>query len=310
LKNGLPLKIISLNILLCNIWIYAFPTPIEAWGLETHKVINELACYTLPSSALKKFFFIHKEYISEHAIDPDVTFKELYGREEVVKHFINLDAYGTYPFRRLPRDYYQAVKQYGKEKIYQEGILPWWIIRLQEDLQRAMEQNDWQRVCRHASHLGHYIADLFMPLHTTENHDGQLTGNNGIHKRLEDGLVDSRIEQYRAHILRQLQIVQPIPFTLDEVFNILLQSYLLVPSILRADKEAFQGLVKFIYIPYLYYNHLDYSIGGMLKKQLIQACQLLGNVWYTSWLQAGSPLPPADIHLPGEAKILAPAPRE
>jgi hypothetical protein len=31
-----------------------------------------------------------------------------------------------------------------------------------------------------AADLGHYIADAHMPLHTSDNHDGQLTDQKGI----------------------------------------------------------------------------------------------------------------------------------
>jgi hypothetical protein len=31
-----------------------------------------------------------------------------------------------------------------------------------------------------AADLGHYIADAHMPLHTSDNHDGQLTDQNSL----------------------------------------------------------------------------------------------------------------------------------
>ena len=32
--------------------------------------------------------------------------------------------------------------------------------------------------------VGHYIADLHNPLHTIINYNGQFTGNDGVHKKI------------------------------------------------------------------------------------------------------------------------------
>jgi hypothetical protein len=269
-----------------------FPTTEAAsWGLKTHKVVNGLACEILPQSSLKTFFSIHKEYISEHAIDPDVIFRELYGNEEGIKHFINLDAYGPFPFEELPRDYQQAVRKFGREKIKQEGILPWWIMWSQKRLQQAMENGDWKKVRLKASHLGHYAADLFMPFHSTLNYDGQLTGNEGIHKRLEDGLVNARIEQYRPEIKKQLKEVLPVRVKSGDIFDYSLKSWLNVEIILESDREARKGILGFFDMSWLYYRGLDRKLKPIMIKQLTDACQLLGNIWFSTWIQAGKPKP-------------------
>lgn len=36
-----------------------------------------------------------------------------------------------------------------------------------------------------AGDLGHYLGDAQMPLHTSLNHNGQLTGQTGIHAFFE-----------------------------------------------------------------------------------------------------------------------------
>ena len=38
--------------------------------------------------------------------------------------------------------------------------------------------------------LRHYIQDAHQPLHATDNYDGQLTGNDGIHSRFERDLFE------------------------------------------------------------------------------------------------------------------------
>ena len=41
-----------------------------------------------------------------------------------------------------------------------------------------------------AGTLGHYVGDLGQPMHVTENYDGQLTGQKGLHSFFEEDLVD------------------------------------------------------------------------------------------------------------------------
>ena len=58
------------------------------------------------------------------------------------------------------------------------GVLPWnieWAARLVE----AMDARDREAIPRAAKDLGHYVADAHVPLHTTLNYNGQLTGLYG-----------------------------------------------------------------------------------------------------------------------------------
>ncbi len=45
--------------------------------------------------------------------------------EEPPRHFLDMDAYGPYPFKELPHDYDEAVKRYGVEFVQKNGTLPW-----------------------------------------------------------------------------------------------------------------------------------------------------------------------------------------
>jgi hypothetical protein len=48
-------------------------------------------------------------------------------------------------------------------------------------------QSEWLNI---AGTMGHYVGDLAQPLHVTENYDGQLTDQKGIHAFFEDAVVD------------------------------------------------------------------------------------------------------------------------
>jgi hypothetical protein len=44
-----------------------------------------------------------------------------------------------------------------------------------------MEEKNEAAILRLSADFGHYLGDLNVPLHTTMNYNGQLTGQEGIH---------------------------------------------------------------------------------------------------------------------------------
>src|SRR5262245_50280040 len=99
------------------------PRPAEAWGFEAHKYILERAIALLPPE-LRPFFEKYKTTIVEHAIDPDL-WRSAGWEEESARHFLDMDAFGPYPFKSFPRNFDDAVKQYGRDMIMKNGLLPW-----------------------------------------------------------------------------------------------------------------------------------------------------------------------------------------
>src|SRR5262245_36863925 len=96
----------------------------EAWGFEAHKYILERAIALLPPE-IRPFFEKHRVTIVEHAIDPDLWRTVGWDAEEGPRHYLDMDAYGPYPFKDFPRDRDQAVKKFGLEMINKNGLLPW-----------------------------------------------------------------------------------------------------------------------------------------------------------------------------------------
>ena len=50
-----------------------------------------------------------------------------------------------------------------------------------------------------AADIGHYIGDAHMPLHTSANHDGQMTDQKGIHSFWESYLPEHFGKGYNYH---------------------------------------------------------------------------------------------------------------
>ncbi|MCB0636020.1 MAG: hypothetical protein KDC54_05360, partial [Lewinella sp.] len=73
-----------------------------------------MAAFTLPPDMMP-FFRHHLEYLTDHAVDPD---KRRYAtKHEAVRHYMDMDHWGTYPFPDLPRDWTTALARYGELRL-------------------------------------------------------------------------------------------------------------------------------------------------------------------------------------------------
>src|SRR3712207_4840809 len=81
----------------------AISRPAAAWGFDVHKFILTGAIPLLPSE-IRPFFEKYRDSIAEHSIDPDL-WRTAGWIEEPPRHFMDMDAYGAYPFKELPRVY-------------------------------------------------------------------------------------------------------------------------------------------------------------------------------------------------------------
>ncbi len=261
-----------------------WPAPADGWGLEAHVLINRAACTTVPGP-LRRFFMRHQAFIGEHGKDPDTVFTVKEGEAERMRHWFDLDELDRFPFRNIPRNYEKALAKYGRERLKEAGLLPWRIAELYARLVQAMRESDWKRVPLFAAHLGHYVADGHQPLHTTTNYDGQLTGNQGIHKRFEHEMIRRHLGQYQdlaAFTQRAQRTADPVGFT----FDFLIDSYVWVDNLLRADTLARLGVHGY---HDAYYAALHVFAGKLAKLSMAQAATDLGSLWYSAWIEAGQP---------------------
>ena len=122
-------------VLLFALWV---PLPLQAWGLDVHRLITGRAIDLLPN-AIRPFFEKHRSFIVEHSVDPDL-WRNVGFIDEPPRHYLDLDSYGAYPFRELPRDRQAALQKFGQEKIEQEGQLPWRVDEIYGRLVQAFQQ--------------------------------------------------------------------------------------------------------------------------------------------------------------------------
>jgi len=176
------------------------------WGFFVHKKINKHAVFTLPPP----MFAFYKHYIhflTENAVNPDKRRYVIEG--EAPRHYIDIDHYGDSALWEMPRYWRQAVELYDEEVLMQHGILPWHIYSMKHALTEAFRQKDVYRILKLSADIGHYIADANVPLHTSENYNGQLTGQEGIHGLWETRLPELFLDSYDFFTGRAAYINDP-----------------------------------------------------------------------------------------------------
>ena len=279
------------------------------WGFFAHQRINRLAVFTLPPELIG-FYKENITYITEAAVNPD---RRRYAvEEEAPRHFLDVDHYGDTALATLPRDWKEAVAKFGEDSLQAHGVLPWHIFRMYLQLRDAFMVRDPALILKLSAEIGHYIGDAHVPLHTTENYNGQLTGQEGIHGFWESRLPEVFSSEYDFFVGRAEYIDNPRA----AAWEIIAASHALVGRVLEEEKKladkygekkhSFEtrgnATVKVYAIEYsrAYHRMLD----GMVEAQMRASIKRTGDFWFTAWVDAGQPDMKALIdHRPSEAEL-------
>ncbi len=266
------------------------------WGFWAHKRINRIAVFLLPPGMID-FYKQNIEYITEHAVDPD---KRRYALpDEAPRHYIDLDHYCTYPCDDFPRKWRDAVARYSEDTLKAYGIVPWHIQTMLHRLTDAFKAKDKNRILKLSADLGHYIGDACVPLHTTENYNGQLTDQVGIHGFWESRIPELFAEDYDYFIGKAEVIDKP----LDHTWRTILQSHAALDTVLSFEKELgnrFPSDQKYAYesrgqsVVRVYSKEFSkaYSdmMQGMVERRMRVAIKMVADFLYTAWVDAGQPI--------------------
>ncbi len=269
-----------------------------SWGFAGHQRINEFAVYLLPPE-LQAVFMQHLPYIVSQAVAPD---QRRYAVEaEAARHYIDLDHYytkGQDPFWNLPQNWQEAVDCHTEDSLQAYGIVPWHVVRMKYRLQKAFETQDLTLILKYAAEIGHYISDAHVPLHTTENYNGQLTNQHGIHGLWESRLIELQAENYNYWIGK----AKYLPSVQKEIWTAVCASHTALDSVLKFERQVSAQIgsaEKYSYeqrgsvLTKVYSRKFcaayHKSLNGMVERRLRAAILMVSSVWFTAWVDAGQP---------------------
>ena len=283
-------KILLLTILLLSA-IKSF-----CWGFYGHRKINYHAVFLLPPEMMV-LFKPQIDFLSEHAVDPD---KRRYAvPEEGPRHYIDIDRYGRYPYPDLPRKWEDAVAKYSEDTLNTYGIVPWWLQTMLYRLTSAFKEKNQAKILRYAAEIGHYIADAHVPLHANSNHNGQFSGQKGIH-----GFWESRVPELLAEKEWDFFIgkAEYLKNPADFIWKRVLESAAAADTVLQIEKELtaiFPQDQKFSFeerngstirqYSSAFSKAYDKRLNGMIERRMRQSIHATASFWYTAWINAGQP---------------------
>lgn len=265
-----------------------------SWGFFAHQQINRLAIFTLPIEMIG-FYKKNAEFITKSAVAPDK--RRFFSPDEAPRHYIDLDHYGDSAVFKMPRKWKDAVATYTEDTLKAYGIVPWHISKMYYQLRNAFGRKDPKEILRLSADIGHYIADAHVPLHTTENYNGQLSGQEGIHAFWESRLPELFSADYDFLVGKAKYISNPQAAAWLAVES----AHRAVDSVLREEKLLSQKFgerkygfetkgkqtIKVYAEEYseAYHRVLD----GMVERQMRASILMIGSFWFSAWVDAGQP---------------------
>jgi hypothetical protein len=267
----------------------------SSWGFFAHYRIHRLAVFTLPK-AMTGFYKSNIEFITEHSVSADK--KRYVDSAEAPHHFFDADHYGKQPFRDMPQHWVDAAAKYSSDTLNKYGTVPWAIASNYYWLVKAFKAHDTTGILITSANLGHYISDAHVPLHLTQNYDGQLTNQTGIHGLWESRLPELFSNNYNYNVGKARYIANP----LAEAFKICRSSYKSVDTVLRMERilnKSYTEATKYAIEQRGTRNVKVYSIAysrayhklmkGMVQRRMRSSVLSVGSFWFSAWVDAGQP---------------------
>ncbi len=266
------------------------------WGFFGHKKINNYAVFLLPPQMLV-LYKPNIDFITSHAVDPDMRRNVV--AEEAPRHYIDIDYYGKYPYPELPRSWKDAVAKYTADTLLANGIVPWHVQVMLRRLTDAFKAKNFTAIMKNSADIGHYIADAHVPLHTSSNHNGQLTNQKGIH-----GFWESRVPELLADKEFDFFIgkAEYIKNPGEYIWARVLESAKAADSVLSFEREltkqfgtdrkyAFEERNNVLVRQYSsdFTIAFNKKLDGMVERRMRLAVFSVASFWYTAWVNAGQP---------------------
>jgi hypothetical protein len=204
------------------------------------------------------------------------------------QHYIDVDAYPEFFSHTFPRDLNVLIANHGQAFVNSTGHSPWvigdYLTTLTARMSSAHTNADRLALAQTAGEMAHYIEDIHQPLHTTQNYDGQLTGNFGVHARSEGEMINRHLADLT--IAPSPADCVFIPDIVDRVLVSIDTTWSYVDDIMAADTLAAGNPRTF---GEMYYDSMWASTGAFTRAQFQDASEMVASAWYSAWVNAGQP---------------------
>jgi hypothetical protein len=161
------------------------------WGNLGHRVVAKLGATLAEDGDV--FWRANERSLQAFANTPDVLWKSAAGGRENPTHWFHFDFYSP-DGQALPtlfESYAKTVERYAEKQVVKNGTGVWRVEQFYVDARDAFRSGNEEEGLQWAGAMAHYVGDLSQPLHVTQNYDGQLTGQKGIHAYFESRNLES-----------------------------------------------------------------------------------------------------------------------
>ena len=241
----------------------AFSPDAGAWGRRGHQIVADVAARLLARSEPGAAFLEARGYdLGYYANVPDLTWKRpATYKTEWTNHFMDLEIFerefknpaAAFALDRKAFDAtYPSVEQKAGRAFWRVRELDALLETIADRLRnfapaapradRQALQLEWLVV---AGALGHYVGDMAQPLHCTENFDGRLSDQKGLHAFYEDDAVDALFPDIERSALaiararwRKQKVALKRASPLDVIRALSVESKLDLPWLFKTDKRV------------------------------------------------------------------------
>ncbi len=186
-----------------------------------------------------------------------------------------------------------------EDKFSAYGILPYHLHGFYWRLVNAFKKKSRKNILRFSAEMGHYIGDAHVPLHTTENYNGQLSDQLGIHAFWESRIPELFADDSYNFFVGKADYKEDMH---KYIWSVVEDSHMLLDSVLVIEKRLsihFPENQQFCFDERLertvrvqcpeYAEAYQLEMDGMVEQRMRDAVKSLGTMWYSAWVEAGSP---------------------
>lgn len=267
-----------------------------SWGFYAHQTATQLAVYKLPKQ-LRRFFFSNMDTVTLSSIRPDK--RRSADRTESPKHFIDIEDYGSGAVLTMPRDVKTAVEKYSWDTLRKYGFVPYQVLIEYDSLVNAFKRKNADSIIFYADDLAHYIEDANVPLHTSSNYDGQLTGQKGLHALWESTIPQLELNNYNLY---EKHMAVYLENKEEAIWMAVKRAHAILPEMFQKEKEVAQNFPDSSkYEERMYYGRKTKvytdafarqyaaALTTTINDQLNYSANLVADFWYSAWVDAGKP---------------------